>query len=126
MYRRTGIVAFIVLGLWAAFLLPREVTYERGKSIDYSEGKVETVYTECGQAIPILFDGEFGEGVPSTAFHMQETCTKAARSRLAVVGMMGVAALAFLIVGLIRGPAPKVPPIDSVLQRLPTSAGSSG
>ena len=123
MYRRAGIVAFVVLGVWAVTLIPKQVTYERGKSIDYSEGKVESVHVECGQAIPILFDGEFGEGIPSTAFHMQETCTKAARSRLAIAVLMGVSALAFLVIGLIRGPAPKVPPIDSVLHRLPTSVG---
>lgn len=120
MYRRTGIVLFLLIGAWALWIYPKPVTYERGKSVDYSEGTVETVLVTCGQAIDIL-QGEFGELVPSTAFHMQNRCTMAARSRVAGVAFLGIAALACLIIGLFRGKAPKVAPIDAVLERLPTS-----
>lgn len=121
MYRRAGIVAFLLLGLWAVWLIPKQVTYERGKSIDYSEGKVETVHVQCGEVFPILFEGEYREDIPSGARYMRERCLMAARSRMAVISFLGFAAVALLVIGLIRGPAPKVPPIDAVLERLPTS-----
>jgi hypothetical protein len=119
MYRRTGIVLFLLLGAWALILIPKQVTYERGKSIDYSEGKVETVDVTCGEMVPILFDGEYAEGIPPTANHMRNRCTMAARSRLVAVSVIGLLAVASLIIGLIRGKAPRVPPIDAVLEPLP-------
>jgi len=124
MYRRTGIVLFVLLTAWGLWIYPKPVTYERGKSIDYSEGKVETVYVTCGQALDIL-SGDFGDSIPSTAFYMQSQCTKAARSRVAGVAIIGVLDLASLIIGLFRGPAPKVAPIDAVLDRLPPPRESS-
>ncbi|MCJ7726866.1 MAG: hypothetical protein MUP76_10840 [Acidimicrobiia bacterium] len=120
MYRRTGLVLFVIFGIWAAWMFPKEVTYVRGKSIDYGAGTVETIYVHCGDALPILQDGVFADGVPNSAFYMKGECVKAARSHIAWVVILGAAALTFLIVGLVRGKAPRVPAIDAVLKRLPT------
>ena len=122
MYRRTGVILFLVLGVWAAWIWPKDVTYIRGKSVNYELGTVSTVHVHCGKAVPILFDGEFGDGVPATAFHMQGECRKAARSHIAWVILLGGGAIASLVIGLMRGPAPRVPGIDTVLERLPTPA----
>ena len=119
MYRRTGIVLFLIFGLWAAWIYPKDVTYVRGKSVNYGDHTVETVYVYCGKAIPILADGEYHEDIPSGAFYMQGECRKAARSHLAWVIMLGLTGLVCLIIGLVRGKAPKVPAIDAVLERLP-------
>jgi len=120
MYRRTGLVLFLIFGIWAALMFPKEVTYVRGKSVDYGEGTVETVYVHCGDAVPILRDGVFADDVPAFGFYMQSQCIKAARSHIAWVAILGLASLTFLIVGLVRGKAPVVPGIDVVLKRLPT------
>jgi hypothetical protein len=120
MYRRTGIALFLLFGTLAVLMLGKSVTYERGKSIDFDEGSVTPVITYCGDVFPILFDGVYDEGVPERAVSMRENCAKAARSHFAWIIIFTVAGFASLILGLIRGPAPKVWAIDKVLQRLPS------
>jgi hypothetical protein len=125
MYRRTGIVLFLIFSALAGWMFLKDVTYERSKSIDFDEGSVTSVYTICGDVLPILFEQEFGEDVPPFGFYMQEQCTKAARSHFAWIALFGATGLTFLIVGLIRGPAPKVWEIDAMLERLPSAASVS-
>ncbi|MCB2224799.1 MAG: hypothetical protein KQH83_11585 [Actinobacteria bacterium] len=122
MYRRTALILFVIFALWAAWMYSKDVAYERGKSIDFSEGTVESVMVSCGEAVPILFQGEFDAGVPESAFHMRSECERAARSHLGWIALFTLASLVFLVIGLVRGPAPKVPAIDRVLQRLPSPA----
>jgi len=112
-YRRSGIVLFLLFGLWAAWMLSREVTLFRTLDVDYRRGTSERVYAHCGDAIPILWRGEFGPEIPH---YLRQPCLKAARTHMAGAVLVGGAAFTFLMIGLVRGKAPPIRPIGTAFR----------
>ena len=119
MFRRTGIILFLIFGLWAAWVYTKDVTFYRGADVDYRAGTVERVYVSCGEVVPILFQGEYNEDV-SQYLHGQ--CLKAARSHFGWLVLLGGAAIGFLVTGLVRGKGPGWVEMDTALKPLPTVA----
>ena len=108
---------FLVFGLWVVWTLAKPVTFYRGADVDYRLGTLEHIYMDCGSVVPILFDGEFREGVPHW---LEDTCLRSARSHFAWLVILGGLSAAFGMVALRGRKGPRTRPIDSVLQPLPT------
>jgi hypothetical protein len=117
MTRRTGIVLFLIFGLWAAWIYSKEVTLFRCTVLDHRTGTVEDIYVHCGDVFPILWNGEYSDDAPH---YFRGPCLKAARGHFAWVIMFGGAAVAFLVTGLVHGRGPLNVDIDTVLRPLPT------
>lgn len=117
MHRRTGLVLFLLFGLWVAWTATKPVTFYRGADVDYRLGTVEHVYFDCGAVLPIVFDGEYREDVPHW---LEDTCERSARSHFAWLVILGGLAAGFGIAGLFGRKGPRTRPMDSVLQPLPT------
>lgn len=119
MTRRTGIVLFLIFGLWAAWIFSKEVTVYRSTVLDHRTGEVEDLYVYCGNVVPILWDGEYSDDTPH---YFRGPCLKAARGHFVQVFILGGVAFAFLAAGLSHGKGPLYVDLDTVLRPLPTVA----
>lgn len=119
MTRRTGIVLFMIFGLWAAWIYSKQVTVFWSTVIDHRTGEIEDVYVSCGNVVPILWDGEYSDDAPH---FFRGSCLKAARGHLVQVILIAGTAVAFLITGLAHGKGPLYVDMDTVLRPIPTVA----
>jgi len=119
MTRRTGIVLFLLFGLWAAWIYAREVTVYWSTIVDNRTGAVEDIYVSCGEMVPILWNGEYSDDAPH---FFRGPCLKVARGGFVMFIIVGGASVAFLAAGLAHGKGPLNVDIDTVLRRHPTVA----
>jgi hypothetical protein len=115
MYRRLGLGLMLLFLLFAFALSQRTVVQKIGYRITPDD--VTTWTRECGEAIPIIFDGEYAEDI--TGRNARASCTREARMRLTELSFVVVVGLGCGIVGIKRGPRPPRIPIDEEIGPLP-------